>query len=93
MMLISECVAIRTLKAILMHPLADYIPSILFVAAAIAIPTEVDFEAEENEQPIEIALSESDLSETVIGEPLVAEELIEKEGPISPVAEIVASSY
>ena len=76
-----------------MHPLADCIPSILFVAAAIAIPTELDFEAEENEQSIEIADNERDLSETVVGEPLAVEELIDEKEPVSPVAGIVASSY
>ncbi|MGK0238438.1 MAG: hypothetical protein ACI92G_001904 [Candidatus Pelagisphaera sp.] len=76
-----------------MHPLADYIPSILFVAAAIAIPTELDFEAEENEQSIEIADNERDLSETVVGEPLAVEELIDEKELVSPVAGIVASSY
>ncbi len=85
--------AIRTFNPILMHPLADYIPSILFVAAAIAIPTELDFEAEENEQSIEIADNERDLSETVVGEPLAVEELIDEKEPVSPVAGIVASSY
>jgi hypothetical protein len=86
-------VAIGTLKSIIMHPLADYIPSILFVAAAIAVPAEVDSEAEESEQPIEIAANESESSDIAFAEILASEELIEKEGPVSPVAEIVVSFY
>ena len=46
-----------------------------------------------NEQSIEIADNERDLSETVVGEPLAVEELIDEKEPVSPVAGIVASSY
>ncbi len=58
-----------------MNPIADYIPTLIFVAAAFAIPSDATFNTNEDESPIPLVSSEAPISEVETIETRTVEQL------------------